>query len=360
MRAIGVHGVGVFLPEPVRKNDWWPASIVSRWGEKAGESLVRATPDADAPSSEGARRTLAGMAQLQADPFGGARERRVMPEGMLTSDMEAEAVRDVLARSGARREDVGLLLTSSQLPDYLGLATAPIVHHKLGLSPRCPAVGVEASSNSFIAQLYMAAPLIQTGQLEYAVLVQSSGDLHLAREEDAHSPWFGDGATAVLVGPVQDGRGLLGQASRTDGSLSEALVVGCPGGRWYGPLRQGVTLYVPDPHSARRMLLSVADMGREVLNEALERASVSARDIAFYASHQATAWFRPVTQEHLGLGHARSVDTFGWTGSLGAANVPICLAMGEREGLLRPGDLVATFSGGGGVTYSSAILRWGT
>jgi hypothetical protein len=33
--------------------------------------------------------------------------------------------------------------------------------------------------------------------------------------------------------------------------------------------------------------------------------------------------------------------------------------MASREGTLRDGDLIATFSAGTGQTYSSVLLRWG-
>jgi 3-oxoacyl-[acyl-carrier-protein] synthase-3 len=35
------------------------------------------------------------------------------------------------------------------------------------------------------------------------------------------------------------------------------------------------------------------------------------------------------------------------------------MAMGEREGVLRPGDVVTCFQGGTGITYSGMTLRWG-
>jgi 3-oxoacyl-[acyl-carrier-protein] synthase III len=55
---------------------------------------------------------------------------------------------------------------------------------------------------------------------------------------------------------------------------------------------------------------------------------------------------------------ARYFDSYPWTTSLGAANIPFMLGMAEREGLLRNGDLVAAHSGGSGVVTSGALLRW--
>jgi len=357
---VGVLGVGVYLPPEVRRNDWWPGEVVARW--RAGEAggPVRPEPDGGGPRSEGARLTLAAMAELKDDPFGGARERRIMPRGMKSSDMEVEAVKDALGRSGVPAARVGLLLTNSQLPDHLAAPSAPLLHHRLGLPAGCLAFGLDASSNSFLAQLRVAAPMVASGEIEAAVLVQSSGFAHLAPADDPHSAWFGDGATAVVVGRVADGFGLLADAHRTSGALFDALVVGCPGSTWYASPDRGAALYVGDHGAARRMLLGLADNAREVVEEALGKAGRAPGQIDFYAAHQGTAWFRQVTQEYLGLHRARSFDSFRWTGSLGPANIPFMLAMGEREGMLQGGHLVVAHGGGSGVTYSAAVLRWGT
>ncbi|MGH8624445.1 MAG: hypothetical protein ACREYC_03900 [Gammaproteobacteria bacterium] len=190
-KRVGIHGIGIYLPEPVRKNDWWPSKIVDSWRGKSGASLVRSSNDSDEPISEGGRRTLEGMAEVAADPFKGAVERRAMPDGMVASDMEAAAAKDALSRAGIDPGEAGMLLTNSQLPDFLSVPTAPAVHRKLGLPERCLSTATDAACNSFLTQLAIAEPMIRSGQVRYGLLVQSSGFLHLARPEDQLSASFG-------------------------------------------------------------------------------------------------------------------------------------------------------------------------
>ena len=33
--SVGILGIGIHLPPEVRKNDWWPASVVDRWPDSA-------------------------------------------------------------------------------------------------------------------------------------------------------------------------------------------------------------------------------------------------------------------------------------------------------------------------------------
>lgn len=357
MMDVGLWSIGTYLPDTVRTNDWWPASIVESWQSRRPSSVVRDTADGDETLTEGMRRTLEAMKSVGEDPFKGAVERRVMSGGMTASDMELHASQDALARAGVEARDIDLILTYSQVPDYIGLSTAATLHKRLGLSPSCLSLGVETACNSFSVQLSLAAGMIRSGQARRALIVQSAGAVHFSRPEDAHSAWFGDAATAAVVGPVSAGRGLRGQAHRTDGALYRALVNGCPGGQWYNGERPH--LYNEDRPAARQMLLRLADMARDSIEAALAEAGCTPDAVDYYASHQATRWLRPLTQSYAGLTRARAFDTFTFTGSISACNVPFMLAMGEREGLLREGDWAVGFSGGTGVTWSAIALKWG-
>jgi 3-oxoacyl-[acyl-carrier-protein] synthase III len=91
----------------------------------------------------------------------------------------------------------------------------------------------------------------------------------------------------------------------------------------------------------------------------MSQASIAARDVEFYASHQGTAWLTRVSAQHAGLAGAKTISTFPAFGNLNSANIPLILAMAEREGVLRDGSPVVTFGGGLGETWSSLCIRWG-
>jgi 3-oxoacyl-[acyl-carrier-protein] synthase-3 len=355
--AAGILGVGVYLPPEIRKNDWWPEHLIRQWVEKERSNLARGAQDSEDPPTEGAMRTLMAMRQFAGDPFKGAMERRVMPEDMLPSDMEVAAAEEALRKAGVNRGDIDLLLVYSQVPDYLFTLNAPLLHQRLGLSPKCFSLTTDASCNSLLMQMTLAEQMILGGRARCALLVQSTAVTRLMRPEDHFSVWFGDGASALVVGPVSAGKGILGTAHFTEGSLHQALVGGVPGKRWYAGGE--ITGYVADWRCARNMLLLIADNAKESVDAALADAKLGPGDVDFYATHQSTYWFRKVTQEYIGLHKAKSFDSFEWTGSVSAVNIPIMLSFGEKEGLLKDGDVVAMHNGGSGIVYAGIILRWG-
>jgi 3-oxoacyl-[acyl-carrier-protein] synthase III len=205
-------------------------------------------------------------------------------------------------------------------------------------------------------QLALAEQMIAGGAARHALLVQSAATTRYMRTEDPMSAWFGDGATAVVVGPVREGFGILGRCHETHGVYYEGLVCGIPDKRWH---EGSAHAYIVRPELSRRLLLETVERSAAVVGAALAEAGFAQKDVDFYASHQGFAWLRKVTQTLTGLDHAKTLDTFPWAGSMLGSNIPLVLSVAEHEGVLAAGDLVASFSGAAGATLASLVFRWG-
>lgn len=355
-QSVGILGVGSYVPPEVRGNDWWPEHVVAKWQEKAGRRLEKLREEFAKESSLGSRLSLAAIEALETDPFQGGFERRVMPEGMNASHMETEAAKIAVERSGVAKDEIDAVLSYVICPDYINVPSACIVHANLGLAQRALAMNVDAVCNSFMMQMSMARGLIASGQARHVLLTQASGMSRLPQSGELFDNWFGDAGTAVVVGPVPEGYGVLAQSHHVDGNLHGAFVCGVPGKRWCD---DKCIAYSLDHRAHLDMLVRITDRAKQVVHEALADAGLTPAQVDFYACHQAFKWLREVTQKYTELSNARAVDHFNWTGTVSAANLPLQLAIGEREGLLKSGDIVASFQGGTGMTWSSMVMRWG-
>ncbi len=352
MLHTGILGIGVFLPDEVRRNDWWPESVVSGWRQR-----IAKRPDHEAPEDEGERLVWEARKELGDDPFGGAVERRVMAADMNALDMEIAAARDALAKAAISPDEIDALLLQSTVPDQLTTNVACSIHAALGIPRNCFTLTVEGVCNGFQQQFVLADALIRSGQARRALLVQSCSLSRLLPYDQPYSTLFGDGATAVVIGPVSEGRGLLASEHHTNGDLDRTLITTVPGSTWFDG---GKLIYHNDcTKNSQRMLATVAHMGRDTIHGALAHTEYGPKDVDFYAGHQANSWYRKVTQTFAGLERARHLDTFGWAGSLIAANIPLLLSVAVAEGLLHDDELVVTQSGGSGLTIASLVLRWG-
>ncbi len=357
MVASGILGIGTYLPATIRTNDWWPAEHVARWREQMAHRATRADVTSPAEQSAGGVATLSALAEYANDPFRGARERRVMADDMTPSEMEARAARSALDRAGITSSDVDVILSQTPVPDHLMVNSACITHRLLDLPPRCIALGTEAACNAFAVHATLADALIRSGRARHVLSVHSSAITRVHGPEEPHSAWWGDGAAAAVFGPVSDGLGLLAAVHHADGSGCDALVLGVPGMRWWQAGE--ATTFSIDRAATRAMLLTIVDRSREAIHAALDEAHLLPGDVGFYASHQGTPWLTRVTAAHADISDAATVITFPSLANMNSVNVPFILAEGERLGLLRNGDVVATFSGGLGETWSSLVMRWG-
>jgi 3-oxoacyl-[acyl-carrier-protein] synthase-3 len=357
MPAIGILGLGTFLPPAVRKNDWWPTDVVERWHDRMAHRATRAESPADNLTS-GARRTLAAMAEFASDPFRGSIERRIMAADMTAAEMEAIAAREAMNRAGVRPDEIDVILSQTPVPDHLMVNNACVTHRLLDLPRRCLAIGTEGACNAFALHMSIAEGLVASGRARNVLSVHSSAITRVHGPTEPHSAWWGDGAAAAVIGPVSAGKGLLTSVHHADGNQCDALVLGTgPDKRWWE--EGAITTHSVNREATRNMLFGMVDRGGTAIKEALSGAGLAPSQVDFYASHQSTPWLTRETKAEAGLDRAKTIITFPYLANMNSVNVPFILAAGEREGLIGDGSIVATFSGGLGETWSSMVLRWG-
>ncbi len=352
---IGIWGLGTFLPDHIRTNDWWPSSIVDEWRHRQARRFTNLNDIANL--SPGAKRVLEATARYADDPFEGARERRVVDPTMSSTDMGIAAAKQAMQRAGVSASEIDFLLVQSMVPDYHNTPDGCRIHRELGIRSSCFTATIDTSCSGFLSQLTVAQGLIASGIGKVGLLVQCAPMSRILRQSDPWSAAFGDAATAAVVGVVREGRGILAQAHGTDGRFHGGLVTGVPGGRWHdeGP----AYMYVESHERARGMVMAIPDAVKGMIEASLEEAGVAKSDVNFLAAHQATIWFGEVIQEYVGLANARRVNTFPWTTSLSGCNLPMVMAIAEHEGMLRDGDVAVMFSGATGMTAGALVCRWG-
>ena len=190
--------------------------------------------------------------------------------------------------SGPR--DIDFLLVQSMCPDFLNTPDGCRIHEVLGLPSRTFTTTVEASCAGFLQQLVLAQGLIATGVGTRGLIVQSAPMSRILRQADPWSAAFGDGAAAAVVGAVAEGYGILTQAHATDGSTHGGLVTGVPGARWHD--EGAAYMYVANNDHARKMVMSIPDAVKDLVEISLAEAGVGPEDVAFIAAHQATILVR--------------------------------------------------------------------
>jgi 3-oxoacyl-[acyl-carrier-protein] synthase III len=356
--GIGIIGLGSYLPSEVRKNNYWSLETFQK-NSQHDIGTASAELLADLMKTDSGRIAIEEMGKWKDDPYHGALERRVAPEGMRSSDMEVEAGKAALADAGLKPSDIGLLLLNSFLPDRPVPGNSGPVHGRLGLPLTSPAMGVDGVCGSFLLQLQLGAAYIRAGGAKYVLLIQSALQSRCLDHTRPLSITFGDAATAVVLGPVAPENGVLSCVSFNDGSYCDVAVLAGDRDRpWYeGTSRMQITSC--DLKRVKEVIFKSGDMARMAVDRALEESGLTSSDVQFFTSHQTIAAFNPICRRATGLEHTKTVDTFRAIGSVSACAIPFNLQAASRDGMIRPGDVAAVFTTGSGFNWSAAILRWG-
>ncbi|NOR38877.1 MAG: ketoacyl-ACP synthase III, partial [Candidatus Thorarchaeota archaeon] len=91
----------------------------------------------------------------------GIRQRHVMAEDEVTSDLALRAGREALENAGLEADDLDLIILSTDTPDYLSPATSVVVQHKLG-AKNAGTFDVNCACAGLVTSLDIAARYIRT------------------------------------------------------------------------------------------------------------------------------------------------------------------------------------------------------
>jgi 3-oxoacyl-[acyl-carrier-protein] synthase-3 len=81
--------------------------------------------------------------------------------------------------------------------------------------------------------------------------------------------------------------------------------------------------------------------------------------VALFVPHQANVRIIESVNDKIGFTMEQTAIVLDRTGNTSAASIPLALAEAAEAGRLREGDLVVLSGFGAGMTWASAVIRWG-
>src|SRR6476646_5453092 len=158
----------------------------------------------------------------------GIKQRRKAAPDEYTSMFAVRAARQAIERARLDPADIDLLLCATVTPDQILPSTGCIVQAELGAN-NAAAMDIVAACSGFLYGVSLADSMIKTGQVRHAVVVGAEILTQYVDYTDRQTcVLFGDGAGAAVLGPVENGRGILAARIRSDGRYEEQLYA--PGG----------------------------------------------------------------------------------------------------------------------------------
>lgn len=286
----------------------------------------------------------------------GIRERRVAAPTEAASDLAIQAARRAIEAAELDPATLDLVVCATMTPDMAIPATAALVARGVGAT-RAGAFDLEAACSGFVYGLSAVGSMIAAGRIDRALLIGTEVMTRVMDYTDrGTSIIFGDGAGAAILQPSDGTSDILYTCLRARGEETIS-VPGC--GSRMPPSREVIErkdhLVKMNGRETYKFAVTVF---RELIEDALAKNGLTARDIALVIPHQVNLRIIESAVQKCGFPMDRVIVNIERYGNTSAASVGIALDEAVRAGRLRRGDLILMVAFGAGLTWGSALVRW--
>ncbi|RIW35273.1 ketoacyl-ACP synthase III [Bacillus salacetis] len=273
----------------------------------------------------------------------GIEERRIAGDDMNTSDLSYEAAKAAIKDAGISAEEIDMILVATVTPDQPFPSVATMLQERLG-AKRAAAMDLSAACAGFMYGMITAKQFIENNAYKHILVIGVEKLSKITDWNDRNTAvLFGDGAGAVVMGPVSEGRGILSFELGADGSGGKHL------------FQDDSYIYM---NGREVFKFAVRQMGESSIN-VIEKAGLKKEDVDFLIPHQANIRIMEASRQRLELPEEKMSKTVNKYGNTSAASIPISLVEELEAGKIKDDDVLVMVGFGGGLTWGAIALRWG-
>ncbi|AJS59269.1 3-oxoacyl-ACP synthase [Paenibacillus sp. IHBB 10380] len=326
LRPVGIIGTGKYVPEKILTN-----SDLEKIVDTNDEWIVSRT---------------------------GIRERHIAAPDQATSDLAYEAALKALESAGMTADELDLIIIATVTPDTIFPSTACIVQEKLG-AKKAAAFDLSAACSGFVYSLATATNFIRTGMYNNALIIGADCLSRITDYTDRNTcVLFGDGAGAVIIGEVPEGRGFLSFDLGAEGAGGGLLKLEAGGSR----LPASTATIESKQHfiymNGREVFKFAVRVMGSATEAVLNKAGKTKEDIDLFVPHQANIRIIQSAMQRLDLPPEKCVINVDKYANTSAASIPLALVEAAEQGRMKEGDTVLMVGFGGGLTWGASVLVW--
>jgi len=274
----------------------------------------------------------------------GIEERRIAPDDIDSSDMAYYAAKNALRDADLDAKEIDLILVATVTPDTPFPSVANMIQDRLGAT-NAAALDVAAACAGFVYGLVTGTQYIQTKAYKKVLVVGVDKLSKITDWNDRNTcVLLGDGAGAVVLGEVTEGRGLLSFELGSNGAKGEEL---------YQSKDNHLVM-----NGREVFKFAVRQMPESSIN-VIEKAGLTKEDVDFLVPHQANIRIMEAARQRLDIPEERMAKTIQKYGNNSSASIPIALSESVMEKKIKTDDVIVLVGFGGGLSWSAAALKWG-
>ncbi|WP_432409658.1 beta-ketoacyl-ACP synthase III [Wukongibacter sp. M2B1] len=284
--------------------------------------------------------------------------RRIADDNTATSDLSTEAAKIALERANITAEELDMIIVATVTPDMNFPATACIVQSNLG-AKNAAAFDLSAACSGFLYGVSMANQFIKTGVYDHILVIGAETLSKIMNWNDRNTcVLFGDGAGAVVLGPTEEGSGILSTHLGADGEGGKFLTLPAGGSRMPATVQTVEdNLHYIKMDGSEVFKFAVRIMGNAA-KKALKLCDLGVEDIDYLVPHQANIRIISSAAKRLKLPMEKVYVNLDVYGNMSSASIPVALDEALEKGKFKKGDNVVLVGFGGGLTWGSCVIKW--
>ena len=292
----------------------------------------------------------------------GVVQRHIAAKDEMSSDMAIQAAKSLFKEYDIQPSEIDFVLFCTQSPDYFLPTSACIIQDKLGIPTNTGALDFNLGCSGFVYGLSLAKGLVIAGIAKNVLLLTSESYSKFIHPKDkSNRTIFGDAATATLI--TDNGFAEILQFDfGTDGRGAHNLIVKTGGLRNPEQFNDLSFDENANPKSSDHLFMD----GSEIVNftlemvpvlveQTLQKNSLSAEDINLYVFHQANKYLLNFLRKKIRIPEEKFYYFIENVGNTVSSTIPIALKEASKENLLTGNILIAGF--GVGYSWGGTILK---
>ncbi|WP_030688549.1 3-oxoacyl-ACP synthase III family protein [Streptomyces sp. NRRL B-1347] len=282
----------------------------------------------------------------------GIHERRRAEPHQRTSEMAEPAAKEALA---CVQGNVDAVIVATSSPDQPAPATASSLQYRLGITDR-PAFDINAVCGGFVYGMAVARSLILTHDDISTVLLVGADQLSKFTDPTDRStaPLFGDGAGAVVLGPVSEPSGIKAVRLTAFSEHHDLVGITTPTPQHADCRARAGTIHL----NGRRVRDVFLDKLPLLVRQATHDAGWTVPEVDWFVFHQGNPAMLRDTATRLNISPERIGITADLYGNTGCASMPLTLYHMNRAAPFERGQRIILAGAGAGITVGALALLW--
>jgi len=289
----------------------------------------------------------------------GVETRYIVEDHETASSMSASAAKQAMEMAGIQPSQIGLIIVCSFTGDYVFPAMACKVQ-ELIKATNAAAFDLMANCTGFQVGVCVASDRMKCDQsIKYALVIGTALQSRYINWSDPDSAlYFGDGAGAVILGPVPSGYGVLASEISSNGKVFEAVRM--RGGGSSFPIRpenvnDGLQYYELNGLEVWKQVVQYQPLAIE---RSLAKIYKKTTDVDFFIFHQANLRLIEYLMGKMKQPMSKTFTNVENIGNTADASMAIALCDAMQAGCIKRDQLVVISGVGAGFIFGSTVILW--